>query len=274
MPNAKILSEKQAIVADLTEKFQNAAAGVIVDYRGITVAEDTELRAQMRANGVEYFVVKNTLARFAAKNVGLDALCDVLEGTTSIAVCEGDPVAAAKVVAEFSKKLAAQEKFIIKSGFVDGKVISPAEVQALAELPIKHSDLLYYWRYTTMASEKITALIEEVKALTVLELSELVHALEDEFGVSAAAPVAVAAAAAPAAEAAAEKTEFDVVLASFGDEKIKVIKAVREITGLGLADAKAVVEAAPKAIKEGVSKDEAEELKKKLEEVGAKVELK
>ena len=125
-----------------------------------------------------------------------------------------------------------------------------------------------------MASEKITALIEEVKALTVLELSELVHALEDEFGVSAAAPVAVAAAAAPAAEAAAEKTEFDVVLASFGSEKIKVIKAVREITGLGLADAKAVVEAAPKAIKEGVSKDEAEELKKKLEEVGAKVELK
>ena len=125
-----------------------------------------------------------------------------------------------------------------------------------------------------MASEKITALIEEVKALTVLELSELVHALEDEFGVSAAAPVAVAAAAAPAAEAAAEKTEFDVVLASFGDEKIKVIKAVREITGLGLADAKAVVEAAPKAIKEGVSKDEAEELQKKLEEAGAKVELK
>ena len=125
-----------------------------------------------------------------------------------------------------------------------------------------------------MASEKITALIEEVKALTVLELSELVHALEDEFGVSAAAPVAVAAAAAPAAEAAAEKTEFDVVLASFGDEKIKVIKAVREITGLGLADAKAVVEAAPKAIKEGVSKDEAEELKKKLEEAGGKVELK
>ena len=125
-----------------------------------------------------------------------------------------------------------------------------------------------------MASEKITALIEEVKALTVLELSELVHALEDEFGVSAAAPVAVAAAAAPAAEAAAEKTEFDVVLASFGDEKIKVIKAVREITGLGLAEAKAMVEGAPKTLKEAVYKDEAEELKKKLEEAGAKVELK
>ena len=123
-----------------------------------------------------------------------------------------------------------------------------------------------------MASEKINALIEEVKGLTVLELSELVHALEEEFGVSAAAMAAPAAgAAAPAAE---EKTEFDVVLSEVGAEKIKVIKAVREITGLGLAEAKAAVEAAPKAIKEGVSKDEAEELKKKLEEVGAKVELK
>jgi len=127
-----------------------------------------------------------------------------------------------------------------------------------------------------MASEKITAMIEEIKTLTVLELSELVHALEDEFGVSAAAPVAVAAApAAGAAEAAEEKTEFDVVLADFGAEKIKVIKAVREITGLGLADAKALVESAPNAvIKEAASKDDAEELKKKLEEVGAKVELK
>ena len=124
-----------------------------------------------------------------------------------------------------------------------------------------------------MASEKVTAMIEEVKALTVLELSELVHALEEEFGVSAAAMAAPAAgAAAPAAE---EKTEFDVVLASFdAAAKIKVIKAVREISGLGLAEAKAVVEGAPKALKEGVSKDEAEELKKKLEEAGAKVELK
>ena len=122
-----------------------------------------------------------------------------------------------------------------------------------------------------MASEKITALIEEVKGLTVLELSELVHALEEEFGVSAAAMAAPAAAAAAPVE---EKTEFDVVLAEIGAEKIKVIKVVREITGLGLAEAKDVVEAAPKAVKEGVSKDEAEELKKKLEEVGAKVELK
>ena len=124
-----------------------------------------------------------------------------------------------------------------------------------------------------MASEKIIAMIEEVKALTVLELSELVHALEEEFGVSAAAMAAPAAgAAAPAAE---EKTEFDVVLASFdAAAKIKVIKVVREITGQGLAEAKATVEGAPSTLKEAVSKDEAEDLKKKLEEAGAKVELK
>ena len=121
-------------------------------------------------------------------------------------------------------------------------------------------------------SEKITAMIEEIKGLTVLELSELVHALEEEFGVSAAAMAAPAAAAAPAAE---EKTEFDVILAGFdAAAKIKVIKVVREITGQGLAEAKATVEGAPSTLKEAVSKDEAEELKKKLEDVGAKVELK
>ena len=124
-----------------------------------------------------------------------------------------------------------------------------------------------------MASEKVTAMIEEVKALTVLELSELVHALEEEFGVSAAAMAAPAAgAAAPAAE---EKTEFDGVLTGFdAAAKIKVIKVVREITGLGLAEAKAAVEGTPKTLKEAVGKDEAEELKKKIEDVGGKVELK
>ena len=125
-----------------------------------------------------------------------------------------------------------------------------------------------------MASEKITALIEEVKGLTVLELSELVHALEEEFGVSAAAMAAPAAggAAAPAAE---EKTEFDVVLTGFdAAAKIKVIKVVREITGLGLAEAKAAVEGTPKTLKEALSKEDAEAMKAKVEEAGGKVELK
>ncbi|HOO12399.1 MAG TPA: 50S ribosomal protein L7/L12 [Bacillota bacterium] len=129
-----------------------------------------------------------------------------------------------------------------------------------------------------MASEKIQKLIEEVKNLTVLELSELVKALEEEFGVSAAAPVAVAAApvaggAAPAA-AEEEKTEFDVILANVGQEKIKVIKVVREITGLGLKEAKDLVDNAPKPVKEGVTKEEAQSIKAKLEEVGAGVEVK
>ena len=122
-------------------------------------------------------------------------------------------------------------------------------------------------------SEKITAMIEEIKALTVLELSELVKAIEEEFGVSAAAPVAVAVAAGPAA-AAEEQTEFDVVLVDAGAGKINVIKVVREITGLGLKEAKELVDNAPKAVKTGVSKDDAEATKAKLEEAGAKVELK
>ncbi|MCL2344022.1 MAG: 50S ribosomal protein L7/L12 [Firmicutes bacterium] len=125
-----------------------------------------------------------------------------------------------------------------------------------------------------MASEKVTALIEEVKALSVLELSELVHALEETFGVSAAAVAAPAAAGGAAAAVVEEKTEFDVVMTSFGAEKIKVIKEVRAITGLGLAEAKALVEGVPAKIKEGVSKDEAEALKKQLEGAGAVVELK
>ncbi|HLR35860.1 MAG TPA: 50S ribosomal protein L7/L12 [Tissierellales bacterium] len=128
-----------------------------------------------------------------------------------------------------------------------------------------------------MASEKVQNLIEEVKNLTVLELADLVEALEEEFGVSAQAPVAVAAAGAAPADggaAAEEKTEFDVELTEVGQEKIKVIKVVRDITGLGLKEAKGLVDSAPKAVKEGASKEEAEEIKTKLEEVGATVELK
>ena len=122
-------------------------------------------------------------------------------------------------------------------------------------------------------SEKITAMIEEIKALTVLELSDLVKAIEEEFGVSAAAPVAIAAAGA-AAPAAEEKTSFDVVLKSAGANKIAVIKVVRELTGLGLKEAKAVVDEAPKTLKEGVSADEAESIKAKLTEAGAEIEVK
>ena len=125
-----------------------------------------------------------------------------------------------------------------------------------------------------MASDKLTALIGDIKALTVLELSELVHALEEEFGVSAAAMAAPAAGVAATAEVVEEQTEFDVVMTSFGAEKVKVIKEVRAITALGLAEAKALVESVPAKIKEGVNKDEANELKEKLTAAGATVEIK
>ena len=125
-----------------------------------------------------------------------------------------------------------------------------------------------------MASEKITNILEEIKSLTIIELADLVKAVEDEFGVSAAAPVGVVAAGAAPAAAAEEKTEFDVVLKAAGASKLNVIKVVRELTGLGLKDAKDLVESAPKTIKEGVAKDEAESVKKALEEAGAEVEVK
>jgi len=125
-----------------------------------------------------------------------------------------------------------------------------------------------------MASEKITAIVEEIKGLTILELNELVKAVEEEFGVSAAAPVAVAGgAAAAAAPAAEEKTEFDVVLTGFGDKKLGVIKVIREITGLGLKEAKDLVEGCPKNVKEGISKEDAEKLKEQLVAAGATVEI-
>ena len=126
-----------------------------------------------------------------------------------------------------------------------------------------------------MASEKITAIVEEIKGLPILELNELVKAVEEEFGVSAAAPVAVAGgAAAAAAPAAEEKTEFDVVLTGFGDKKLGVIKVIREITGLGLKEAKDLVEGCPKNVKEGISKEDAEKLKEQLVAAGATVEIK
>ena len=133
MPNAKVLSEKQAIVESLSEKLKTSSAGVLVDYRGITVAEDTELRAELRKNNVEYAVVKNTLLRFAVNNAGMSELDSVLNGTTALAVSFDDPIAPARVINDFAKKM--KDKFEIKGGYMDGKVMSLPEVQALADIP-------------------------------------------------------------------------------------------------------------------------------------------
>lgn len=133
MPNAKVLSEKQAIVAALTEKLQGACAGVLVDYSGITVAEDTEMRAKLRAENVEYSVIKNTLLRFAAQNAGYGELDEILNGTTSLATSSDDPIAPARIINEYAKKLV--NRFEIKGGFMDGRVVSVDEIKALAEIP-------------------------------------------------------------------------------------------------------------------------------------------
>lgn len=146
MPNAKVLSEKQALVAALTERIQNASSGVFVDYKGITVAQDTELRNELRKNEVEYSVVKNTLTRFALDNCGLQEMNGILNGTTSLATSNGDPIAPFRVINDYSKKM--KELFNIKAAFMDGKVLTEAEIAQLAELPSK--DALYSQVFGTM----------------------------------------------------------------------------------------------------------------------------
>jgi len=133
MPNAKVLADKKAVVNQLTDKIQKAASGIIVDYRGITVAEDTALRRECRENQVDYAVVKNTLLRFALDNVGLNDLDSHLNGTTSLALSEDDPVAPARIMADYAKKL--NDKFEIKGGFMDGKAVDLDTINALASIP-------------------------------------------------------------------------------------------------------------------------------------------
>lgn len=136
MPNANVLSEKQAIVAELTEKIKSASSGVLVDYKGITVSEDTALRTECRNNELDYGVVKNTLLRFAVNNCGLEEMDSALNGTTSMALSHGDPIAPMRVINKFAKQFNGA-KFTIKAGFMDGKVLSMDEIMALAELPSK-----------------------------------------------------------------------------------------------------------------------------------------
>ena len=133
MPSEKVLEQKKAVVAGLTEKLQGAVSGVIVNYSGITVADDTKLRKDLREAGVDYSVVKNTLLKRAADSLGMNGLEDVLNGTTALAISPSDPVAAAKVLSEFAKK--SNGSFTIKAGFVDGKIINADAVKALADLP-------------------------------------------------------------------------------------------------------------------------------------------
>ena len=180
MPNAKVLAEKQAVVAALADKMKNASAGVLVDYKGITVENDTILRSELRKNNVEYSVVKNTLTRFAAKEVGFDALEPVLNGTTALAVSMEDSIAPARVISEFIKKNP-KVPFQIKAGFVDGQVVDAETIKQLGELPGK--DILVAMVLGTMNAP-------------IAALARAINAIAEQKG----APAGEAAEAAPAAE--------------------------------------------------------------------------
>ncbi len=134
MPNAKVLSEKQAIVAELTQRIKGASSGIFVDYKGITVAQDSELRGELRKNDVEYSVIKNTLCRRAIDELGLSEMDPILNGTTSLATSKGDPIAPFRVITDFAKKMG-EDKFNVKAGFMDGKVLSLSEMSEISALP-------------------------------------------------------------------------------------------------------------------------------------------
>jgi len=307
---ATAIKEKQ--VAELNESFKKAVGVVHAEYSGIKATDIDALRSILRNGNVEFKVVKNRLAKLAAKNTPVEKLSEGFRGPTSLAIAYDSPTVAAKLVSEFSKK---QETLEIIAGMAEGETFDAEGVKALGNLPAKdilQSKLLslflagpqgFVYLLTGVLTKFVYLLdavktqrennpdykggeemanvsAEDVKSylngLSVLKLVELTKELEDEWGVTAAAPVAaVAVAPAGGGEAVAEeKTEFDVVLTAIGDKKIQVIKAVREITGLGLKEAKEMVDNAPKNVKEKVSKDEANEVKAKLEEAGAQVEVK
>ena len=221
MRDSKI-DQKQPVVKEIAALLDGAQAAVVVDYRGLTVAQDTELRKQLREAGVVYKVYKNTMVRIAAKGTEFEQFDPYLEGPTALAVSKEDATAPARLIAKFAKTA---PKLEFKGGVVEGKLFDAAGMAAVAEVPSR--EILLGRLFGSMQSP-----VEE------------------------------------------EKTEFDVELTEIGAQKVKVIKVVREATSLGLKEAKELVDSAPKMVKTGITKEEAEALKKSLEEVGAKVTLK
>ncbi len=302
-------TDKQTEVEQLRQDFEKVKSAFLVDFRGMKVVDATELRRQVRKSQGMLKVVKNTLALLASKDLPLHALSDHFVGPTAIAYTYDDAVSLAKVLNNISKENPA---LVIKAGFLEGALIEAKRIQEVANLPTKAAlqgqvvgllasplrRLLWVLngtiqKFLVVLSEiqksrpessggemNTEEIIKSIEDMSVLQLSQLIKSLEEKFGVSAAmaAPVAVAAgggAAAAEAEKKEEKTSFDTVLASYpADKKINIIKVVREVTSLGLKEAKDLVEGVPKPLKEGVSKEEAETIKKKFAETGAVVEIK
>ena len=306
--------EKPVAVADLHERFSRARLAILTQCSGMPVNQVTQLRHKLRGVQAELKVVKNTMAIRAAEGTPLVLVKALFKGQVAVVIGYDDPILPAKILREFVRNEKCQEKIQYQGGVLEGNALEPAQLVALADLPSK-ADLLSMLLSALQGPIRglvgalhgicqglvaVLAAIQDkkkgdgsmpgtetkvskadfisaVESMTVLELSELVKGLEDRFGVTAVAPVAVAAgpgvaAAAPAVE---EKDSFDVILASFpAEKKIQVIKVVREITSLGLKEAKDLVEGAPKLVKEAVTKEESETVKKKLQDVGATVEIK
>jgi large subunit ribosomal protein L7/L12 len=306
--------EKATAVAELTEKFGRARLAILTECVGLPVNQMTELRKQLRGAKAEYRIVKNTLAARATDGTALAGLKGYLKGPTGVVIGYDDPVLPTKVLRDFIGAEKRDEKIRITIGMLEGKIVQSAELAAVAKLPKKEvliamllsalqgpiRGVVYTLSAILSKCVRVIAAIQDkrkgegdmsattsklsqeevikaIEGMSVLDLAELVKGLETRFGVTAAAPVAMAAAPAAggaAAPAAEEKTAFDVILASApADKKIQVIKVVRELTSLGLKEAKDLVEGAPKPVKTGVAKDEADTMKKKLEESGAKVEV-
>ena len=307
--------EKVTAVAELTEKFGRARLAILTECVGLPVNEVTELRKQLRGVRAEYRIVKNTLAARAAEGTVLAGLKSHLKGPTGVVIGYDDPVLPTKVLKDFIGAEKREEKIRMTAGVLEGKILQPVDLAAVAKLPKKevlvamllsamqgpirgvvytlNAVLSKFVRVIAAIQDKRKGegdmpategklsqeeLIKAIESMSVLDLAELVKGLEARFGVTAAAPVAMAAAPAAGGGAAApaeEKTAFDVILASApADKKIQIIKVVRELTSLGLKEAKDLVEGAPKPVKAGVAKEEADTMKKKLEESGAKVEIK
>ncbi len=310
-------AEKSEVVATLNDRFARARITIVTECAGLPVNQVNDLRKKLRQAHARMHVVKNTMAIRALEGTSLVPLKPLLRGQSALVIGFDDPVLPAKVLRDFIKNEKCEEKLQVKGGILDGAELDASRLASVADLPSK-SELLSMLlsafqgpirgfvgvlgqivrsivgvlsaiqeNKTQKGEGEMSAsgvkmskedLIQAIEGMSVLELSELVKSLEDRFGVTAAAPVAMMAGpvgAAGAGPAAEEKTEFNVVLASApADKKIQVIKVVREITGLGLKEAKDLVEGAPKAVKEGVAKEEAETIKKKLQDAGATVEVK
>jgi len=304
--------EKTQAVAELHEKFSRARVAFLAECTGLEGSEVTELRRQLRGAGAELKVVKNTLAVLASEGTSLSVVKDHFHGPLSVAIGYDDPALPAKILRDFIAKGKRDKKMRITVGVVEGSLLDAARVKAIADLPSRNALLSMLLaglqgplaglagtmngivakfvgtliaikekpKEDSMSGATATKLskddfIKMIEGMSVLELDDYVKALQERFGVTAAAPAAAAGGGSAAAAAPTEeKTAFDVILAAAGDKKIQVIKVVRELTNLGLKEAKDLVEGAPKPVKTGVSKEEAETIKKKLEEQGAKIEIK